>query len=133
MSAQLVHVGHHYKAFDIVGQDLIKHHVDVRVGVVFERKVPQNTLEDEIELVVEFGKLRDHVEYVFASIQWTSCFFFLKKNKNNQLQGRHNIIQKKTANQLRLRSKSSTPVVQVSFVRLDDHKFAQYNLVPPGF
>lgn len=75
MSAKLIHVGHHDESLDIVGQNLIEHHVDVRIRVVLERKVPEYAFEDEIELVVELGQLGDHVEYVLASIQRSSCFF----------------------------------------------------------
>lgn len=52
MTTEFVIIRDDDKTLSIIGHDLIEHHVYIRIRVVFERKVPQNTLEYEIELVV---------------------------------------------------------------------------------
>ena len=76
MRRQFIVTGDHYEAFDIVGQNLIEDHVDVALELEPQREVPQNPLEYEIEFVVEFGELGDYVKNVFASVEWSSRFFY---------------------------------------------------------
>ena len=52
MTTELVIISHNDKTLGIIRHDLIEHHVNVWVRVVFERKVPKNSFKYEIELVV---------------------------------------------------------------------------------